>query len=67
MNEMSLSMQNKVTKLFFLAKFSCKVCVGSFGPVMTTTGLRSLKKQEKPKIIKHEKFHHFPVSCDLYL
>ena len=24
---------------------------------------RSLKKQEKPKIIKHEKFHPFPVSC----
>ena len=23
---------------------------------------RSLKKQEKPKIIKHEKFHPFPIS-----
>ena len=21
------------------------------------------KKQEKPKIIEHEKFHPFPVSC----
>ena len=43
MNEISLSMQNKVTKVFLFQKFSCKVCVGFFGPPMTTTGSTGLR------------------------
>ena len=51
------------TDNFSLKKNPKRIYLASLYLLMSVHYQRSLKKPEKPKIIKHEKFHPFPVSC----